>query len=513
MGRGLHASLSALYGLAEALVARAEQSPEDAHRFDRRVADGISNSLPPEERLFRWFEARHEAVEGGQNAGAPLASAYRLFLVVLFLFGLIVGAVYSAGILAYDGSRPVNVLVSLTAFAFLPLFILVLSLLAALPKRFTRFIPGLSALSESLVQFSPGSALQFVIRRLPQGVRERLSALLAKSAAQRTLFSSVERLLVLYAGQVFGVAFYLAALASAAYLVVTTDLAFAWSTTLDVSDKDLHAVTSRLSAPWAGAAPHAVPTPELIRISRYFRFKDGIRPGAVDPADAEVADLGGWWPFLLMCLLCYGLLPRVLLLALMRGSLRTSIRRSASLLPGASLVLQSMDSQVISTAAEAREVQRSPEKEPPQHSLGVELPLGGCVLIRWAGAGGDEQLLFEQLKRNGLNCTRMIEAGGMLSLEEERAHLSGLATMESSHSVVVAVKGWEPPTADLLDFLKALRESLGKGRPVYVLAFGRSSEPPPVRPLTTNLTVWKRAIDSVGDPWISMVGVELQEAV
>lgn len=87
-------------------------------------------------------------------------------------------------------------------------------------------------------------------------------------------------------------------------LLAFTDLAFGWSSTL-VDDAHSVAIISRaLAAPWAWCWPGAVPSFELVEVTRYAR---------IQPQATQAYMAGGWWQFLLASLLFYNLLPRLFL--------------------------------------------------------------------------------------------------------------------------------------------------------------------------------------------------------
>ena len=81
-------------------------------------------------------------------------------------------------------------------------------------------------------------------------------------------------------------AFFAAVLSTALALVVFTDLAFGWSTTLEVSASRIHDLARALALPWRAALPEAVPSLELVEVSRYFRAAGAAR---VDPTHWTVA--------------------------------------------------------------------------------------------------------------------------------------------------------------------------------------------------------------------------------
>ncbi|WP_347329491.1 DUF2868 domain-containing protein [Marinimicrobium locisalis] len=87
-------------------------------------------------------------------------------------------------------------------------------------------------------------------------------------------------------------------------LLLFSDLAFGWSSTLLGSERPPVSLFNWLSAPWQGLWPGAVPDAALLEATRYVR---------IAPAHGGVARAGDWWPFLMASLLFYNLLPRALL--------------------------------------------------------------------------------------------------------------------------------------------------------------------------------------------------------
>ncbi len=88
-------------------------------------------------------------------------------------------------------------------------------------------------------------------------------------------------------------------------LLLFTDLAFGWSSTL-ISDPDrIHTIVNLISFHWQSYWPAAVPDAELIESTRFIR---------IAPHADSISNAGDWWPFLLASLLIYNLLPRCLLI-------------------------------------------------------------------------------------------------------------------------------------------------------------------------------------------------------
>lgn len=88
-------------------------------------------------------------------------------------------------------------------------------------------------------------------------------------------------------------------------LLLFTDLAFGWSSTLVDDPQRIYQLTQLISVHWQAYWPAAVPDLTLIENTRFIR---------IAPSTADAGNAGDWWPFLLASLLIYNLLPRVLLM-------------------------------------------------------------------------------------------------------------------------------------------------------------------------------------------------------
>lgn len=111
-------------------------------------------------------------------------------------------------------------------------------------------------------------------------------------------------------------------------LLLFTDLAFGWSSTLIDQPQRVVQLSQTLAAPWQWFWPTAVPSVELVEATRYAR---------INPQAGNLQWAGGWWQFLLASLLVYNLLPRVLLalviaLKLRWGGKRVVLVRSPSII-------------------------------------------------------------------------------------------------------------------------------------------------------------------------------------
>ncbi len=163
-------------------------------------------------RALAWLGA---VQQGESNAGPSVGGWVHAAEVVLVIIGLIVGAGAATGVFYYDGTRPVNVIHVLAVFVFLQLATVGLTLIAALPTRWMRWLPGMQALQETLWLISPGRLGALLLRRLPSRHRERVQQLLGHARAHQQTYREVQQWSILKWSQSFGVAFNVAALATA----------------------------------------------------------------------------------------------------------------------------------------------------------------------------------------------------------------------------------------------------------------------------------------------------------
>ncbi len=509
---GIYPSLRAYFGLATALELRSAEGARfsEQREYDRSVGLELENrKLGDAEKLLFWGgklleDKKYEATFFSEGR-------FRIGIWALLLVAFLSGSLSSYAVFFYDGTTPVNVLSVLLAFVILPLVLLALSIFVLLPPGIFNWgilncLPFVADFRESIAMLSPGQFVHVLLKRTPNKFSETVEGAFSDSMRMRRLRGAVERSLILFVGQIFAVWFFIGVLISSMYLVVTSDLAFGWSTTLDVEASELHEVTSLIAAPWRRFAPHAEPREELLEISRFFRLGEGVIKGESAATPLDPAVLGEWWPFLLLAILVYALLPRILLYAVARSRLRSVLGSSGLLLPGADLVLQNMNSALVMTSG-GQTGAEEPLVASGEEYLSGELPLGTCVLVRWAGREGEVERLRETFRAKGLSVNEVYEAGGSVSIEQESRLPKQIAAVDSSHAIIVMVNGWEPPTAELLDFLTALRGELGDGRSVFLLPFALDNSPTVLK-----WAVWKRALNSLSDPWFLLLEHSFEES-
>jgi hypothetical protein len=337
-------------------------------------------------------------------------------VATLLRFGaLLAGALVMLGFMLASDRALVNVFVFLLLFVVMQL---VFSLGAALVmlRTLRGGNPGVFALNPARLVLA---------RAMPDDMTLRDHA-------------AVGRLLLLRYGQELGALFTCGAMLGFIGALGFTDFSFVWGSTFGVSDGAVEAVTGALGAPWSGWLPAASVSPEMIAVTRY-------QPALPDLATVSDDNRRGWWPFLLMCMAVYALLPRLLLWLVSRLAFRRELGRALVQEPGAAAVLSRMRAPDVST--------RATEAEAGDGNALLDID-EGVMLLDWAGALRDGDLA---------------RLDGLARVPEDNRFAAGLGSPDDDQQVVqainryrpetllVAVRAWEPPMADLADVLAGVQ--------------------------------------------------------
>jgi hypothetical protein len=447
---------------------RARRDREIARQVER--GDGIA-------RVRAWWQ--RAAVSADHGTGARLGRLRTLVTIAMAAAGSLAGVVVALAAFAYDGSQPVNVVRLLLLLVGAQLVLLALTLLL-LPGR----VPGLRHVQDLLTTLNPGAWAAGVYAKLAHARPD--VARLFDVHAPRPAARRFAKWQLLYWSQTAAVMFNVAALVTAVMLVTFSDLAFGWSTTLNVPAATASRIVQAIAAPWASFAPLAVPSPELVEQSQFFRLER-----AAVPAGAARA-LGAWWPFTVLAVVTYGLLPRLLLLVLAAARLRTAT--GALLLEDARVtaLLDRMASPAIETAAEQHE-------QAPPLEIGVapardRAMTGTARALIWENALPLDAARNYARRHLGLEVLDVATVGAE-QLDKDRAALEQLAA-DSATTLIVFTPAWEPPLLDLRDFLAELRRRIGPAASIVI-----APVPDGARAVTdVERATWQRAIVQLADP-------------
>jgi Protein of unknown function (DUF2868) len=463
----MHTSLlSDLIDLNAALQVDKSLDQDARKQRDRKIGRGLQPQRNnPEKQLRGWLD--RVQIKGWKRDGHAGAQLYRVLCVLLVVAGFASGWGLARSVLYYTGDRPIYIFDALGLLVVPQILLLLFWVLAAIPRK----IPLLSSLRSALLFLNPGRIAQRIAGLFPPHSRQGLEAVwdpgnaIVMAPAARWLFS--------FWSQLFSVWFNIGVLAAVFYLISFSDLAFVWSTTLSLDNGVWHRALVTLSWPWHSVFPDAVPSTQLIEISRYYRLEEGSL-GSPGVAPAVAVQLGGWWPFLVAAIVCYGLLPRVVTLLVSWFRFRHHLGKALPRMPGAPELLARMNSPLVRTAA--RQPEKAARSSAPSDAAGQETPLAGvkCTVIEWSASVvsvDDRQAIEPRLRAMGIEPLKFLSAGGTRSTQQDDATVATLCR-DTTAGVAIITKSWEPPLLEFTDFLRSVRVRCNRRQAIIVLLWG-----------------------------------------
>jgi len=437
------------------------QSPIFVHRRDRRFALDCQarNETPSVEHWLEHLERVGQVSGSGgtwSKPGAPdeTLTRWQRLLSVFAFSGLILGILTMTGLLYYEGGQRIN-LTALLAFAGLQCLLAVFTIV------------------QSLVNWQPWHR---VLRRFRLGDRQSPLKPLTPAMMARVAHTG-------------GLGFGLAGVATLLVLVVIQDLAFGWSTTLSTGADGYHRLLTMLAWPWQQLWPAAIPDLALVESTRFFRAEPDLE-------STEPGRWGQWWPFVLMVWLFYVVMPRLAGLIVAQIQLHIRARRALAAHPGMVALEYRMETPTVDTG----NVNHDGADRPDENTAAQCQPLPDSqVLICWAGAGDPE--LPDSLSAGHLLTE---QAGGQCSLDDDQQTIERCAELlkkQPEPSVTLVARAWEPPIAELSDFIEQARHHWPEKTRIALLPLP-NDHAQPTNPQTTRprqLSQWLRFAERAGD--------------
>lgn len=225
------------------------------------------------------------------------------------------------------------------------------------------------------------------------------------------------KLWLFYQTQILAVAFSAGCLLLYLLLLLGSDITFVWRSTL-LQAEDLLPALSVISLPWS-FWPEAQASLALLEQTQDFRL---------DPQAATQSGVGLWWQYILAAQLTYNLIPRSVMLLIARQKYRRQLR-----------ALETTHSNSAPSTA----------RRPPGDDLtladlstSVSLPY---TLLDWACTPADLQ---QQVQQQLGEASEVVSIGPLPRGSDEQ--------LPNNISVVLLVKSWEPPLAELADRLESI---------------------------------------------------------
>lgn len=470
-----------------------EVSNDDLHRRDRQIflenrqAEQLHTSSHLQ-CLRLWLASRRISIKASGQPYNPGQDLYRLlqfFKYLLAACGMLAGLIAGTSYFAYTGTTPLNVFTFFLLFILPQLVLVVLflfrSLIAGLSRR-----PVLSMRRVLLPLFRGFAGLleRGKLSLFESNMQKWLSKLLSQNTS-----ALIGWPLFIHA-QLFSI-FFNVGLAALTFLkIATTDLAFGWQTTLQIGAEKLYSIVKILAIPWSWCLSEALSYPTLAQIegSRII-LKDTIYHLLTE-------NLTSWWPFLLLSLLFYGLLPRLLLLFI---GLYLNNRHLTRFLRQRKFynISRRMLTPLVSTQAKPQsplvEHVVPTAKALTEYSGSAKIPIQEAHLLVPQDISDSltEEMLKKLLLPYGYSASQTTPI--FTSYDDDSSVLQELEGVRKP--LIVFLEAWMAPIREHLLFLEKLCSLLPENIPVCVCLLGRPQRKAPfTTPTKDEMHLWKKKI-------------------
>jgi len=409
---------------------------------DRNIGRTLPLGATGDERVLAWWSQIAPAEE--ISSGDRLERLRRVATMALVIVGVLLGASLAGVAFGYEGDYPVNLFALLAVLVGIPLLLLLFTLLL-LPGR----LPGFVGVQSVLAGMNAGRWVGAWLDRYAQ------TDLFSEFPGGRKTNAFARWQLVVFS-QWLAVGFFVGVLTVAWLLVAFTDLAFGWSTTLQIDPATVHSWVANLARPWSNWLVVATPDAGLVEVSRFYRLEEGGMPAT------RAARLGEWWPFVLMTVLTYGLLPRLLLFGVAIWRLDVASRMLLRDDPEVTALIDRLTLPRLDYHGELEDTPAVTEGalSAPPLTAALSAEDNSTVVLIWNDALPESAANEWLAERFGVRAKQVI---GMGALQGSTLHRDQLERISSGvQRLVIFTKGWEPPLLEFSDFLDLIREVVGE---------------------------------------------------
>lgn len=488
-------------------------STEDRRIYLEKMKPAIDGN--PEQTKNRpfifhiWLEEKRKKETEKQDKTTPGLVFRQIIGIIKFLFiitGFFSGAGLCFSFLVYKGLEPLNVSSYLGIFLLPQIFLLVAALLFFLLRN--------SIGSVSLTHFFIWNMLLKLMETVKQKAsrhpdRETLNRF--KSAwgiarGRSRCYGSVFPYPLFISTQVFAVFFNIGLLTATILKVLGSDLAFGWQSTLQLGSGAVYSFVKLISIPWSFFLDEPFAHPSLAQIEgTRMVLKDGI-------SHLTTPDLVSWWPFLCLCILFYGLVPRVILVVLSYVMERKTISKIKFDNMACDMLLLKLTSPSFNIPGDKNSVETEKNSneqktgtiisnnEKQQNSEGEAVLSPFLVLVPndIFDDINDHELKVNLQKLFGTGFEKKISIEGNAQLDEKI--LSEHIKPATVSRIVYLAEAWQPPILETINFIKKIRESGGKSMRIHILLIGKPEKGSFfTSPSSVDVLAWKHTINKFAD--------------
>ncbi|CAG37583.1 DUF2868 domain-containing protein [Desulfotalea psychrophila] len=490
---------------------------QELHKRDRALfleyvpKDGQEDSA---RLLSIWLAAqRGKQCIDTESIGTIVSKALSRIHLILLVISFFVGISATTTFLYYSGTTPINIFSFIIIFIGSQLCTITLALLVRLIRSLGQ---GQKSLSPPLIRYCLALFTSFLagplIAKFPAEKRlnyEHALGILKQNKGYSVDLSSLFNRI----HQSASISLNIGLLFGALYKIITSDIAFGWQSTLRLSTEYIQTMVQIVSAPWnwSSLLAHANPTLEQIAGSRII-LKDGIYHLANQ-------NLSSWWPFLILCLLTYGLLPRILLflIALLqeRKSLQSSTTRRAEYqklfhrmrTPIYEQKSEKEPGQTIGADATDKD-RRFSHTGDEQSQTGHQATVTVLIAADIRNARHDN-ILKTLLLQHGYRAERLITFMADYASDQEIVDQLALQNSKQHCPIFIVMEANMVPLTEFLSYVQTIREKTQTT--VEVLLVNSLADGSLVSPKETETLLWQQKIAGLGDSFIQLFPITLGE--
>jgi len=410
-----------------------EGEKENYHSFFNESKSSASN----QDLIRKWAcKFLPEPIKRTSKKITRLITSSSLILIIL---SFIIGITAAGVLFQYDGSSPINVLPILTIFILFPLLFLIGSFL--LPKITNTD----TSLLSPLFHWIESKASTYVSK-----YNEKYAHTLNNEFSEYELIYNEPVILFFKKTLQKCATFYVVgALVWMIINVTTTDLAFSWSSTLELEGEKIYSITSIMSAPWSWILPSATVDFETVQSTRFFR---------ADRSDLLEVSSGRWWSFIFMSIIVYSVFPRVFLYAYYKSRLKRRLIQSMIESDQGHTILKISDDKLIVKSPQGQNSEIYPDSN---ETIPAKQKTKSVSVLIWYVSNIIDEKLSEYLKRNIISINKI---SGISPTKDDTIiaqNISNESLINNNSDIIVFVKYWESPN---IRFEKVLTEILNHSK-------------------------------------------------
>jgi len=441
-----------------------------------------------------------------KSPGTIFGDAYLLARNLAVIKGIIIGLIAGFSFFSYTGTTPVNVFHFLLFFVVSQLAFACFLIGACLLRPLLPWIK-LPSFYSLLFRGMIGRTVSFFnkqwLRTVETEKRASVNHAFGIFKARSTVYGSLFYWPLFALSQLFAIGFNIGLLAATLVKISTSDLAFGWQSTMQFGAAAIHRTVMVAASPWSWFVPEANSYPSLAEIegSRII-LKEGIY-------HLTTGNLIAWWPFLVFCLLFYGLLLRLALFSVGKLMERTSLQNIKLNTPACLALIRRMQTPLVSTQAAPEPNKTTPEQHTRLNKEKVQPStlnlLSQVVLIP------DDiyplcpaEKLAPPLHNVGFEIKVMHRFMISYDQDQQLKELLSEKQWEQEEGIFILMEGWMVPLIGFLSYLKELRAILPKNAIINVGLVGRPDATIFTPVTTEDFSIWQQKIEAAGDPYLNI---------